>query len=738
LLALVKKSPIFLGVHLMNRPIWGTVFPAFAVAIALAGCSDSGQKGTTSDKTTADATATAAGSPTGQAGDGILSHNIAKRSSIEGRWVLVFYQRLKEFELPAALIDISKKNGKLTGKIMSYGTAISNSSPTLKGATVTPQALHLLLDMTVGTMMPGQQQPVQQTKQADILVEFHDGYARGTAQFSPVDNFLVAMVPTQLEQIQEIHPQRLPEANELSEFKDKREEFLNRADIFVKAHPDSPLTMDVYPALFMTAQERKLDKAAVDKLSDEYVKTAQLWGSRAAFKARIDIASALVKSNYLHETAIHQIDLALGQLTEETIPIWRTVLEQMKETARDNETLGLAHNGTPEQRDKAIPILRERTKKFPYDPIVLVELARYDESHGKLSDALKTYAKLAVLPMFDEILRQLWTAEKANNPSPRESAEKLWKSQHGGKTDGFEKYLDDVYAESMPKFGGKQVEPRPADPENRVVLCELFTGVACGPCVAADVAFAYLLKSFAPSEVIALQYHEDVAGPDPLANQDSEARFRYYFPDRGGTPTFVIDGMPQHGGGYLHQTGEVYQAVRGTINQFLSRKTSVRIQLAAQPKGSVVGVTADAEGSFAQNEPIRLRIALAEERVFMRGLNGVREHEMVVRTFLGGPQGAELKDGKLHYEGSVDLKAIRVQLNDQLSAEEESHKIKFPAKPLELAHLKLVAFVQNDQSREIYQAKLLPFPSSATPSAAQAQPASARPQQAVAHDGKNP
>jgi hypothetical protein len=724
----------------MNRPIWGTVFLAIAVAIAVAGCSDSGQKGTTSDKTTAEATATAAGSPAGQTGDGILSHNIAKRPSLEGRWVLLFYQRLSGSELPAALIDIAKsgKDGKLTGKVMSYGTAISNSNPTFKGATVTPQALHLLLEMTVQAMMPGQQQPVQQNKIADILVEFHDGLARGSAQFSPLDTFLVAMVPTQLDQIQELHPQPLPEAMELSAAKEKREEFLDQANLFVKSHPESPLAIELYPPLFMTAQERKQDKAAIEKLADQYLNSAQLWGSRAAFKARIDIASALVKTNYLHETAIHQIDLALGQLTEETIPIWRTMLEQMKEQARDNETLGLAHSGTPEQRDKAIPLLRERTKKFPYDPIVLMELARYDESHGKPNDALKTYAKLAVLPMFDEVLHQIWTLEKANNPTPRESAEKLWKSQHGGKTDGFEKYLDDVYAESMPKFKGKQLEPRPADPENRVVLCELFTGAACGPCVAAEVAFAFLLKSFAPSEVVALEYHEDIPEPDPLANQDSEARFRFYFPDRGATPTFVIDGMPLRSSGLLHQAGEVYQTVRGTINQFLPRKTSVRIQLAAQPKGSVVGVTADAEGSFAPNEPIRLRIALAEDRVFMRGLNGIREHEMVVRTFLGGPQGIELKDGKLHYEGSVDLKAIRVQLNDQLSAEEESHKIKFPVKPLELAHLKLVAFVQNDQSREIYQAKLLPFPSSATPSAAQAQPATVRPQPVVAHDGKKP
>jgi hypothetical protein len=719
----------------MNRPLWGTIFLVFAFAVA--GCSDNGQKGATPDKTAADTTVGATGAPTG--GEGTLTQNITKRPSIEGRWVLMFYQRLSGSEMPAALIDISKsgKDGKLAAKVMSFGTALS--SPTLKAIQVTPQTLHLLLEITVQSMMPGQEQPVQQAKQADILVEFHDGYARGTAQFNPLDTFLVAMVPTQLDQIQELHPQALTESGELNAAKDNRNEFLDQATVFVKAHPDSPLSVEVFPALFMTAQERKLDKAAVDQLADQYCKIAKMWGSRAALKARIDIASALVKSNYLQQTAIHQIDLALGQLTEETIRIWRPMLEQMKEQARDNEALAFAHMGTPEQREKAIPLLRERNQRIPYDPIVIMELARYDESHGKTDDALKAYAKLAVLPLFDQILHQVWEAEKAKNPSPRESAEKLWKGQHGGKTDGFDKFLDKVYAESMPKFTGKQVKPRPADPENRVVLCELFTGAACGPCVAADVAFAHLSQAFATSEVVLLQYHEDIPQPDPLANRDSEARFHFYFPDRGGTPTFVIDGMPLQRGGMLHQAVDVYGAVREAIDHFLTRKTSVRIQLAAQPKGSSISVTADAEGSFAQNEPIRLRLALVEDRIFMRGQNGIREHENVVRTFLGGPQGIELKDGKFHYEGPVDLKALREQLNDQLSAEEESHKIKFPTKPLELSHLKVVAFVQNDQSREVYQAKIISLPSQATPAAAQAQPASEQPKQAaVAHDGKKP
>jgi hypothetical protein len=719
----------------MNRPLWGTIF--LVLAFAVAGCSDNGQKGATPDKTSADATASSTGASSG--GEATLTQNIAKRPSIEGRWVLMFYQRLSGSEMPAALIDISKsgKDGKLAAKVMSFGMALS--SPTLKAIQVTPQTLHMLLEITVQSMVPGQEQPVQQTKQADILVEFHDGYARGTAQFNPLDTFLVAMVPTQLDQIQELHPQALPESGELNAAKDNRNEFLDQATAFVKAHPDSPLSVEVFPALFMTAQERKLGKAAVDQLADQYCKIAKMWGSRSALKARIDIASALVKSNYLQQTAIHQIDLALGQLTEETIRIWRPMLEQMKEQARDNEALAFAHMGTPEQREKAIPLLRERNQRIPYDPIVIMELARYDESHGKTDDALKAYAKLAVLPLFDQILHQVWEAEKAKNPSPRESAEKLWKGQHGGKTDGFDKFLDKVYAESMPKFTGKQVKPRPADPENRVVLCELFTGAACGPCVAADVAFAHLSQAFATSEVVLLQYHEDIPQPDPLANRDSEARFHFYFPDRGGTPTFVIDGMPLQRGGMLHQAVDVYGGVREAIDHFLTRKTSVRIQLAAQPKGSSISVTADAEGSFAQNEPIRLRLALVEDRIFMRGQNGIREHENVVRTFLGGPQGIELKDGKFHYEGPVDLKALREQLNDQLSAEEESHKIKFPTKPLELSHLKVVAFVQNDQSREVYQAKIISLPSQATPAAAQAQPASAQPKQAaVAHDGKKP
>jgi hypothetical protein len=720
----------------MKRPIWGALLLCLTVAVA--GCSKSGQNRAASDTAGGDTRQASGGeTPADPGGAMLLSRNVPKESSLEGRWVMLFYQRLSGTEVPAALVDISKsgKDSRLAVKVTQFGAALS--SPTLKFAQAGPQSLHMVIELAVQNMMQGQQAPVQQNKQADILMELHDGFVRGSAQFGPLDSFLVAMVPTKLETIQELHPVPLPEAAELNLTKDKPEEFLEQAAKFVKAHPNSPMTVDVYPALFMTAQERKLNKAAVEAMADEYMKVAQSWGSRTALKARIDMASSLIKSNYLPKVAMHQLDLALGQLTEETIPVWRSVLEQMKEQAKANEALAMAHAGTPEERAKAIPLLRERDKEIPYDPIVIVELARFDEEHGKAEDALKEYAKLAVLPLFDEILQQVGKNEKVKRPSPRESAEKIWKGLHGGKTDGFDKYLNDVYTASMPKYTGKPVSPRPADPENRVVLCELFTGADCSYCVAADVAFSHLLKTYSPSEVVALQYHEHIPQPDPLANQDSEARFRFYFPDRGGTPTFTIDGLPAQRGGLLHQSVEVYASIRSMIDRFLARKTTVRIQLAAQPKGNVVAITADAEGSFPPAEPIRLRLALAEERVAMRGSNGIREHEMVVRSMPGGPQGVEMKDGKLHYQGTVDLKSLRQELNDQLIADEEKLKVKFSSKPLDLTHLRLVAFVQNDQSHEIYQTKMVEFPSGAASTADKKQAAQAGPHPAAVA-GKRP
>jgi hypothetical protein len=646
---------------------------------------------------------------------------------MEGRWILLYYEREQGLEVPAALLEITKSSNspKLKVIVKGFGGALQN--PRVRQAVATENSLRMSLEMTVQTTAPGRQ-PSHDTKVLDIFLELRDGLARGNAQFDLMDSSAVVMVPTQLDNIQSLRPQQLPEVIDLAGSPDtKPEQALDKLIAFVHKHPDSPMTLVVYPFVFRGAVSRQMDEATVTAEADKYAVLAGRWSSRLGFKSHIDVATNLMQTGYLPQVALKQIDSTLSKLTEEQIPVWKALLQEMRETVVSNQAMLDIHSGTPEKKSKAAGILRDRLKVQPYNPVATFELAQFDAEQGKKQEALHGYAQVSVLPLYDMVLSELWKSDttKPAPPPPKQTAEGLWKDLHGGKLDGFDAYLDEVYTQSMPAFKGKRVEPRAPQPDNRVVLCELFTGGDCGPCVGADVAFSQLLQTYAPSEVVALQYHEHIPRPDAMANTETEQRFQYYFPERGGTPTFVISGAPTQRGGLLHQANEVYTQVRALIDRMLQRKTSVKIQLKAEPKDGVVAITADADGSFSATDPVRMRIVLAEDKVHLRGGNGIREHQMVVRAMPGGAAGVELRAGKLHYEGKIDLKAIKRQLDDYLRAFEEAQKTTFPVKPLNLSHLHLVAFVQNDQTKEVYQVATIPFPSGPAPAAAAKSQASA-------------
>src|SRR5262249_33671530 len=76
----------------------------------------------------------------------------------------------------------------------------------------------------------------------------------------------------------------------------------------------------------------------------------------------------------------------------------------------------------------------------------------------------------------------------------------------------------------------------------RVVLVELFTGAQALPCVAADLAFTALLKTYPARAVVCVQYHLHDPRADPLANPDTLARARFYRDDIQGMPAFFVDG----------------------------------------------------------------------------------------------------------------------------------------------------------------------------------------------------
>jgi hypothetical protein len=256
---------------------------------------------------------------------------------------------------------------------------------------------------------------------------------------------------------------------------------------------------------------------------------------------------------------------------------------------------------------------------------------------------------------------------------------------------------------------------------DRVVLVELFTGSECPPCVAADVAFDAALQTYKPTDVAFLEYHLHVPGPDPMANKDTEARAEYY--RTGGTPTAFIDGKKgPHLGGPRQEVkdsdsgekfgGRVsYDRLTDRINDALEEKSEGRLELKAERSGDTVTIRATASKVSKFAKGVRLRLALVEEVVRYPGGNGQRLHHHVVRALPGGVKGVAVEDGSASQEVKVDLAGLRKALAAYLKDfEKENGEFSDESRPLNLEHLKVVAWLQDDDNKQVLQAAQVDVP----------------------------
>ena len=315
-----------------------------------------------------------------------------------------------------------------------------------------------------------------------------------------------------------------------------------------------------------------------------------------------------------------------------------------------------------------------------------VEYARQAEKN--LTDGDAPEVKVAILKTLVNALRKSGKADEAKQFQPR--------------IDKLEETLDAEYLKVAVPFKPKIFGGR-AGNENRVVLMELFTGAHCLPCIAADVAFDGLLQTYKPSDVVFLQYHLHAPSPDPLTNADGEARSRYY--DVAGTPTSFLNGQPGpevHGGKQEARPG--YARLFKEIGDELKTETKAAIQLKAQRKGDIITIAAGVSGLETTGEKVRLRLALVEEVVRYQGLNGQRLHHNVVRGFPGGVDGVKLLKSASQHEQIVQIKELAKSLSDYLTASNEKRPFMGVERPMELNHLKVVAFIQNDDDKKVLQA----------------------------------
>src|SRR4051812_2817302 len=272
--------------------------------------------------------------------------------------------------------------------------------------------------------------------------------------------------------------------------------------------------------------------------------------------------------------------------------------------------------------------------------------------------------------------------------------------------------LDAEYAKTVPPFQPEKFGGRKEKAANRVAVMELFTGAQCPPCVAADVAFDALSRAYPPGDLILIQYHVHIPGPDPLTTEETVARMSYYSKlaprEVGGTPSSVFNGKPQslRGGGPMSMSEEKFGQYRKVINALLEESTDVNVTGSARRDGDKVTVTAEAAG--AKGEEVVLRLILLEESIKYIGGNALRVHHDVVRAFPNGLKGTAVKDGAAKASVVVNLAELRTSLAAYLDKFGADQPFPYEDRPMDLGHLKVVALVQNDATGEILNAAQFP------------------------------
>lgn len=293
--------------------------------------------------------------------------------------------------------------------------------------------------------------------------------------------------------------------------------------------------------------------------------------------------------------------------------------------------------------------------------------------------------------------------------------------------------LDEEYHHKVPPFKPTAFSGRAEADQDRVVVMELFTGAQCPPCVAADVAFDALISSYPPKDLITLQYHLHIPGPDPLTNADTVARAKYYAVN--STPSTFFNGQADAGGGGGMANAESkFGQYREVIDRQLAGKKQGKIELDVKRSGDNIVVTARAQARLpdqpadekagdkadekagdkadekTKQPQLRLRLVLIEEAIRYVGGNQLRFHHHVVRGFPGGVEGKELVATEAAANETIDLNQVRQTIDDYLASYQAQRSFPNPLPPIELKNLSIVAFLQNDADKSILHAVMAPVP----------------------------
>ena len=276
---------------------------------------------------------------------------------------------------------------------------------------------------------------------------------------------------------------------------------------------------------------------------------------------------------------------------------------------------------------------------------------------------------------------------------------------HGDAAGSLDEFLDNMYRQKFPNPLHEEHYQKTAARTDRAVLAEVFTGSGCPPCVAADLAFDAALERYTRQDVVVLMYHQHIPRPDPMTNPATLARAKFY--DVHGVPSYAVDGKLKVGGGGRNYVPEMWEKVNPDLEKRLEVAPGGALRLEASADGQTVKVKASPGSVKTDAKDVKIQVVLVEELLRYTGENGIRFHPMVVRA-MGGPEEAGFKLDPAKpgpVEVSFDLAKISEGLTQHLDSYEKDKKITFVEKKTQIDRAKLgvVAFVQDDKSKEILQ-----------------------------------
>lgn len=620
----------------------------------------------------------------------------AARKSLAGRWILVLTRPGQEgfIDFHTGIVAVSAGKGD-DGELTAKWTAPTEVLPPSKLASseINNKSIRLTFDIDGGAKL-------------DFQGTLKDGVVYGNALFG---NCLPArLLPTKAESLDDFNPSPEPtdgRALQQAFSQQDPKAALKALAKFTQDRPQSPLGMMAWETRVLVSAMQDIAPEDLEQMIADYDQAMTLWGPRLQQAATGNIGIILAQTKYNPEFSLKYVANADKSITEESLKELKDQLKNAREGILTVQALKYIDSNDADRASKAFDFLTKLRGKNPFDPAVLYGLAKYQEKAKEADAAIALYAELVSLPMLEAFLQRDWAAKPGapKRELPSATLAKLWEAKHGN-TDGLDEFKDETYRKRVLAFADKPAAEPPAG--NKLVLCELFTGSSCPPCVGADIATGALEVTYPKTQVIVLRYHQHIPGPDPLTNADGEDRFTNYYHGQG-TPTVLLNGAPVNNvGGYLPNSPDIYRGLRTLIDKQLETKATVQVGVNARVVNDTLQLVANVTGLDQLGDEVkdlRLRVIIAEDEVHFLARNGVRSHEMVVRRMVGGPGGVEPKDGKLTIKEAIPLAELKSSLADYLKKYEENEGIDFPAKPLDLKRLHIVAFVQNDESQEVLQ-----------------------------------